>query len=211
MDYFYTIIEIQRLKGPKKLRRIILDSGEYFDADEEICYIYSLRVDEKISEEKLQEVKRKAETKRAKDAAFNLLAVRQRSKKEMQQRLRQKDVDEKTREEVIGELKRMELIDDNKFALSFAKDLIRRKGAGRRLVAMELKNKGINGNIINSTLDEIFTQNDEAEIAYNALLKKKKDSDNLNDIKTKKRLTDFLLRRGFSWDIIIEVYERCKE
>ncbi|UCE08880.1 MAG: RecX family transcriptional regulator, partial [bacterium] len=34
---------------------------------------------------------------------------------------------------------------------------------------------------------------------------------NIDEIKAKKRVSDFLLRRGFSWEIISQVLERWNE
>ena len=70
------------------------------------------------------------EKKKAKDRALNLLSYRDRSQKEIFDKLKSLNYEEHIVEWVIEELKRIKLIDDARFAVSFAKTKMVRSFGG---------------------------------------------------------------------------------
>ena len=138
----------------------------------------------------------------AKEKALKLLAKRPRSEKEIKQKLRQKGFTEKIIWEVISDLKKVDLINDEKFAESWASTRLSSKPMGKLLLKQELFRKGIKKEIIEDLIERSFEEDKEIELAKKLLEKKRKFLRNLEDVKTKKRLMNFLLRRGFSYHIV---------
>ena len=87
---------------------------------------------------------------------------------------------------------------------SEGRDFISRKPAGEFLLKIELKKKGIKDDIIDETVEKVYSELDKRELILK-LIQKKKFDPAAADPKAKKRMYDFLLRRGFSWDLIGEV------
>ncbi|MBI5096219.1 MAG: RecX family transcriptional regulator [Nitrospirae bacterium] len=144
------------------------------------------------------------EYQRANAAALRLLTLCDRSKKDLRERLLKKDYPAGVVERVIQRSESMGYLDDERFAVKFAMDAVRRKNAGPAVVRYGLQQKGIERRIIEETVGKVFQENEEREVAKRALSRKlevrSKRSEGRGD--EKKRLSDYLRRKGFSYDII---------
>jgi len=144
------------------------------------------------------------EYQRANAAALRLLTLCDRSKKDLRERLLKKDYPAGVVERVIQRLESMDYLNDERFAVKFAMDAVRRKNAGPAVVQCGLQQKGIERRIIGETVEKVFQENEEREVARQALSRKlevrSKRSEGRGD--ERKRLSDYLRRKGFSYDII---------
>ncbi len=153
----------------------------------------------------MKDILQKEEKKRVKEKAFRYLAARAHSEKELQNKLLQKGYAEELIETVLSELREAKFIDDVKFAFSFARNRIVKKPMGARLLRQELWQKGLKPEIIDKALTEVYSANRQEEIARKLVESRKDRYKDLDENKQKKRLNDFLLRRGFDWEIVKEV------
>ena len=112
---------------------------------------------------------------------------------------------------VLSELKKIKLIDDKRFAVSFARTKMISKPMGEFLLRRELGTKGIPDEFINLAINEAYKEKDQFAIAFEIAAKQIKKYQKLENTKLKKRISDFLLRRGFSWDVIKDVVESLNE
>ncbi|MGC2425025.1 MAG: regulatory protein RecX [Nitrospirota bacterium] len=144
------------------------------------------------------------ELKRARELAYRYLALRDRSVSELRDYFRRKEVPADVVETVLGEFIRYGYLDDRRFAASFAKSLIERKGLSRYALKMELKRKGVPEGDIEQALEGLFGENgyDEDEVARSLARKKAKSLGNLPQDKARRRLADYLRRRGFSFEAV---------
>lgn len=78
---------------------------------------------------------------------------------------------------------------------------------GRWLLRKELEQKGILQKDITKACEEAYRESSEKEIARTLARKKSKSLGSLESPVVKKRITDFLVRRGFHWDLINEIFE----
>src|SRR6266480_3231368 len=88
------------------------------------------------------------------ERALGLLAVRQRSRRELERRLHRAGFDQ---EEIQGELDRLQqvgLIDDEAFARSVAEHSFTTRKEGRRVVAGRLMSAGIASETVEAVLEE---------------------------------------------------------
>jgi regulatory protein len=144
------------------------------------------------------------ELKRARELAYRYLALRDRSVSELQDYFCRKEVPADITETVLEEFLRYGYLDDRRFAASFARGLIERRGLSRYALKMELKRKGVSDGDIEEALEGLFGEDgyDEDGIAL-AIARKKADSmRNLPQDKAKRRLADYLRRRGFSFEAV---------
>ena len=141
---------------------------------------------------------------KSKNYAFLLLKFRLRSENEIRQRLKKKKFTTDVIESTVSFLKDKRFIDDNYFAKTWVESRIKRPLGIRRL-STELRIKGIDKSIIDTQINEIKKNYSEEglvrEIAINRLSKLK----DIDPQKAKKRVYAYLLRRGFSPEIVIDV------
>jgi regulatory protein len=144
------------------------------------------------------------EIKKAKNYAFLLLKFRPRSEKEIYQRLKNKKFNEEIINDTIAFLKEKEFIDDNYFAKAWIQSRIKRPLGLRRLRA-ELKVKGVDKEIIDSQIDQIKKDYAEEDIVKAIAKAKISKLKGIEPLKAKRRILDYLLRRGFSAEIVFDV------
>jgi|SRR6266446_10799994 len=142
------------------------------------------------------------ERKRALNSAYGSLARRAHSRYELQERLERKKYSHDTIQAVLAELETQKFLDDRAFAMSFARDRLQRRQLGRDRVALELKVKGIAKELIEETLGLLYGEMDEQTLAQEALKKKQRTMKRSTTASDHRRLTDFLRRRGFSYEAI---------
>ena len=147
----------------------------------------------------------KEEPKKALRRAIRYLVYRDRSRNEMVRYLERKRFSANTVDETLAFLENNGYINDPRFALQFGKSRIENKKVGKLRLERELKNKGLENQIIDETLRSLYEEYDELEVAM-ACAQKKLESSVSNDIeKERRRLAKFLERRGFSTSLVYQV------
>ncbi len=131
---------------------------------------------------------------------MNILSYRDRSKKEIRDKLVLKGYNPTVVETVIGDLTSVGLVDEKRFARAWIRDRLQVAHKGKRIAQLELVKKGVP----KDTIAEAFNEEpaDEEAIALEVVAKYGKRLKNLEPRKRKKRLYDLLLRRGFSFNTI---------
>ncbi len=145
------------------------------------------------------------EEKKAKECALNFLTYRQRSFKELSDRLRVKGYKDATIKVVLQHLSELNLINDRAFARSWAQARTSHKPIGRELLSQELWQKGIAPEIITEVCESIFAERSEESLALALAHNKLKSYRNLDPITRNRRLYSYLRRRGFSTEVISQV------
>ncbi len=141
---------------------------------------------------------------KAKDYAFLLLKFRLRSENEIRQRLKKKKFDADIIEMTLFFLKDKGFIDDNYFAKTWIESRIKKPLGIRRLKA-ELSIKGINKAIIDTQIDEIKKSYSEEDIVGGIAKGRLNKLKGIDPQKAKKRVYAYLLRRGFSPEVVIDI------
>src|SRR4030066_2073673 len=102
-------------------RKSVFINGKFaFGADEVLVQEFHLEEDKRLSPKELKQILWSADREKLKEKAYRYLAIRPRSEKELRQKLRLKGAGAKLIEDVVGDLKDKGLIDDQKFAASWA-------------------------------------------------------------------------------------------
>lgn len=134
--------------------------------------------------------------------AYRLLAVHARSEKELRDVLARAQFAEEIIAAVIENCKQQRFIDDANFVRQFIQSRLRNRPMGRQRLAIELRQKGVDAEIINTALDDFFAEQDQLTLADQLAEKQRKRLANLPAPKSRQRLADFLRRRGFDWETI---------
>lgn len=202
------ITKIEQQKKNKRRYSVFVDGDFALGIHESILFSANFNVGDSITEEQLSEYQYEDELFRAKEAAFHLLKYRQRSKSEMHQRLKQKKFSESVVETTITELEAKKYLNDTDFARQFAQDQLVRKNIGPLRLRAELNKKQVPEKIINSVIDEIYKEHDVYELAASAAEKKLTTMRNDDRESKYRKITGYLARRGFSWDVINNVLDK---
>lgn len=125
----------------------------------------------------------------------------------MRGRLKLKRYDETTIDSVIESLKSAAQIDDMKFADFWVESRMHVNPVGNVVLRRELKEKGVPEPIIEEALQKKSRNYDEYTVALNMAGERFKRLVKLDRRKALKRLYDYLLRRGFDYDIVKRVID----
>lgn len=142
---------------------------------------------------------------RALEAAYRLLAYKQRSRKELISRLQRKGFPEEIIEGVARKLETQKYLDDEAYGQTLARSLIQRKFLGRDAVRAELLKRGLDVEVVKKITEESYIELDEGDLATQALEKKWKTLKGRPLEVAKRRASDYLRRKGFPWSVIRKV------
>jgi len=141
---------------------------------------------------------------KAKNYAFLLLKYRLRSESEIRQRLRRRKFKEEIIKKTLSYLKEKDLINDRLFAKTWSESRIKRP-LGLRRIRQELRLKGVDRQIIDEELLNLKNDYAEAEIVKEIAKERLKRLRDIDPKKAKARIYGYLLRRGFSPEVIIDI------
>ncbi len=160
---------------------------------------YFTRTD--LSQTELEKLLFGAERTQARNYAFRLLSYRMRSRKEMTDKLARREFSESVKKDVMAELENLGLVDDEKFAQSFARDRLSFGLKGKQMIFAELKKKGIDNQHIKTVLAG-FDPSSEEEACKKLILKYSNRYRKFSLRERKQKYYGLLSRRGFSYSVI---------
>jgi regulatory protein len=195
-----TAIEVQK-RTPNRVN-IHLD-GEFAFGLSRIVAAW-LRVGQELSEEKIEQLQAEEARERAFQQAMLFLSYRDRSESEIRQNLRKHEIPEPVIEQTLERLRQDGLANDQQFARTWVENRNAFRPRSRRMMAMELRQKGLDEEAISSATESM----DDEALAYEAAQKKVSRLKNLEWSEFRKKLSDFLGRRGFSYSVIAPVVAR---
>lgn len=141
----------------------------------------------------------------AQSMALRLLSRRNHTCRELHRKLRQRGVDSDIADQVVAECKRCRYLDDEAFARSYRKHMVK-KGYGARRIRLAMKQKGLRRRHIDAAFSDPDMAWDERALAQSVLAQKAKTLSHLpSDRKKKEKLYRFLYSRGFSSSTIIDL------
>lgn len=204
------ITEITNQIRNKTRKTLVLDDGSVFGISEDVLLMTNLGIGDELSDEDIASILEKEDTSKVMYAALHLLEFRMRSISEMRQRLIQKQFEPEKVTPVIDKLIEMDYLNDEKFALAFARDKVKNRKIGPILLKKELGKHFLGQEIINSTIDTVYKEFSTDDFIANHIQKKIPDPGKIL-MKDINRIQNFLQRKGFFWDQIREHLSILKE
>jgi len=141
---------------------------------------------------------------RAKQIVFRLLKYRLRSQHEIQAKLLAKNISGTVCTEIIRYFVATGLLNDMLFTRAWIASRLK-KPLGLRRIHQELKAKGIDEDIIADETQRALGEYDEIVTIRNLARRRLRQYRGLNRLKVRQRLYAYLIRRGFSSDLIFKV------
>jgi regulatory protein len=196
------ITGIERQKKNPRRYSIFIDGEYVLGIDRNVLADNGLRKGDTVDRTLIERLRTEDEFARAYLTALRFLSYRPRSEAEIRQRLEREEISDMTTDRIVAKLFDERQLDDRRFAEMYAESKMLRKPIGARRLRRELRQKGIDEAIINAVERLYCSSENEIENAR-LLAEKKLAADRTADpLKKKRRLADFLARRGYDWEII---------
>jgi regulatory protein len=196
-----TAIEKQRRR---QRANIYLDGRYAFSLSLELVTQTGLHEGDALSPHQVDALRQADVRHQAQGAALRLLAYRPRSEAEMRQRLARRDLPEEVVQETIARLREQGLLSDAAFARFWVETRDQNSPRGRRLLWQELSVKGIEREVARQAIAAVA----EEDAALRAAQKKARHLQGQDYPLFRRRLGDFLLRRGFPYPTVRTTVER---
>lgn len=153
-----------------------------------------------LSESDIQELLAIDEIERAVQGAIAFVSYRPRSEREVRDRLRKRDFSQPAIDQAIERMRGWGYLDDQAFAEWWVGNRAEHRPRGKRLLAGELRSRGVSSEVVGEVLEE--AELDEAGAALELARKRLSSLSSLDRQTQERRLAAFLGRRGYGWDVI---------
>jgi len=193
------ITKIEQQKKKKNRVNIYIDGEFALGLYKDTVIKYHLYENKEITPEEISSIKKFEEFADAKEKVLNFISYRERSRKEIKDYLSNKGIPQVIINKVLNDLEKANLIDDRKFAVTWIKNRNKINPKGNFVLKMELKEKGIEENEIEKLLEDVDEKENARKVLNKAVKKYGKK------ISAKKKILEYLTRRGFSINTVIEV------
>lgn len=158
---------------------------------------------EKSYPEKMKNGQKSYTLEEARQKLMHFCAYRDRSQKEVEDKLNDMRMIPEAKEKIIISLMQDGFLNEERFARSFVRGKFRIKKWGRIKITQELKKREISSPIIKLGLSEIREQ-DYQKALYELAEKKSEKIKEPNPYKKKKKLADHLLRKGYESHLVFD-------
>ena len=193
------IIDIQVQSRRKNRKNIIFDDGSVFGVSEDVFLSIPIKIGDIISDQKLNDILESESKSKVYNSAINLLSYRMRSKSELNERLIRKGYSKDIITDVINILELKGYIDDEKFAIAFAKEKVKNKLIGPNALKFEISSHNLDLDLVDNTIDSIYEMFPQEMIINRLIAKWKVGSSIKKDLHTKSKVINRLKNKGFYW------------
>ncbi|MBP3628002.1 MAG: RecX family transcriptional regulator [Anaerotignum sp.] len=203
------VTAITQQKKDETKYNVFID-GEYVFAlpMQDILY-FKLKEGREVPEETVEYIQNSLIYIKAQDLALHYIGYKMRTVKEIRMKLEEKGFSEEVIKKVIVFLEKYGYADDREYCRKYIKEKLRMKPKSGYALKIELRQRGISSRIIDEVMAE--TELDEEGDAFRWLERTSRGNWPPADEKQKKKLYDFLLRKGYSYDVIGEAFRRMNE
>ncbi len=201
MSNIITLLKVQE----KDKTRVNVFLDEQFAFAITLNAALNLRKGQQLSEAEIEQLKATDERQRAYTKALYFLGFRARSQAEIEQYLREKEYPPAVIQTVVQRLVAEKYLDDEAFARSWVDSREQMRPRSSRALRFELRQKGVSATVI----DELVETVDDDAAAWAAVEPKLARWQALEQQEFFKKLSGFLGRRGFTYEVTRRIYKRA--
>jgi len=196
-------MKITAKSGRKDKMHIYIDGEYLLTVDELFWFSCGLVSGDEINEEELTAFEEAAGSRRAFNSALNSLDYRDHSEKEIRAKLLRKH-DADYVDEAVEKLIELDLVNDERYAENYARELFERKKFGKMRIKSELRAKGISADIANAAVEELFEEEEPDNVQRIVDIIGKRYYNRMNNEVGRKKVFSALQRMGYSFSDIRE-------
>jgi regulatory protein len=176
------------------------------------CFVFGLpaivaahlKVGQFLSDAEIQTLREQDSIESSYDRALDYLSYRPRSRAEVVGYLQKRGMTEEQVEIIMERLQSAGFVDDAAFARYWVENREQFRPRGLRALRYELQGKGVSGEVI----DEALASVDASSSAYRAASRKAQQLSTVDRVVFQRKLTEYLLRRGFDYQVAQEAAHR---
>ncbi|MFI2641244.1 recombination regulator RecX [Streptomyces sp. NPDC018610] len=147
---------------------------------------------------------------RARAICLRLLTGTPRTRKQLADALREREIPDDAAQEVLSRFEEVGLIDDSAFADAWVESRHHGRGLARRALARELRTKGVDATLIDEAVGRLDADQEEAT-ARELVARKLRSTRGLDRDKRLRRLAGMLARKGYSQGLALRVVRQALE
>ncbi len=147
---------------------------------------------------------------RARAICLRLLTGSPRTRKQLGDALRKRDIPEEVADDVLSRFEDVGLIDDAAFAGAWVESRHHGRGLARRALARELRTKGVDTTLIEEAVGQLDSEQEEAT-ARELVARKLRATRGLDRDRRLRRLAGMLARKGYPEGMALRVVRRALE
>lgn len=181
-----------QVKNAKRVS-VYLDGNYYCGLDLITVMKERLKVGDIITKERIIEIQRESEAQACMDVALKSLSKSVKTEKDILKKLESKGFLKEIALETVDKLKSYGYIDDKDYSNRYAETYKNRKG--KKLIKLELKQKGVDEKVIDETLNGI-----ESEFETALKIAEKYCKNKETDVKLMQKCYKYLISKGFSYE-----------
>ncbi|MEV5550881.1 recombination regulator RecX [Streptomyces sp. NPDC052309] len=146
----------------------------------------------------------------ARAICLRLLTGTPRTRKQLADALRKREIPDEAAEEVLSRFEEVGLINDSAFADAWVESRHHGRGLARRALARELRTKGVDATLIDAAVSQLDSEQEEAT-ARELVARKLRSTRGLDRDKRLRRLAGMLARKGYSEGMALRVVRQALE
>ncbi|MEE1742282.1 recombination regulator RecX [Streptomyces sp. BE147] len=146
----------------------------------------------------------------ARNICLRLLTGTPRTRKQLADALRKREIPDEAAEEVLSRFEDVGLIDDAAFAGAWVESRHRGRGLARRALVRELRTKGVDSALIDEAVGRLEPEQEE-ETARDLVARKLRSTRGLDRDKRLRRLAGMLARKGYGEGMALRVVRQALE
>ncbi|MFD0317651.1 recombination regulator RecX [Streptomyces flavalbus] len=147
---------------------------------------------------------------RARAICLRLLTGTPRTRKQLADALRKREIPDEVAEEVLSRFEEVGLINDSAFADAWVESRHHGRGLARRALARELRTKGVDSALIDEAVAQLDSEQEEAT-ARELVARKLRATRGLDRDKRIRRLAGMLARKGYPEGMALRVVRQALE
>ncbi|MET7575069.1 recombination regulator RecX [Streptomyces sp. NPDC005492] len=147
---------------------------------------------------------------RARGICLRLLTGTPRTRKQLADALRKREIPDEVADEVLSRFEEVGLINDGAFADAWVESRHHGRGLARRALAQELRTKGVDSTLIDEAVSQLEPEQEEAT-ARDLVDRKLRSTRGLDRDKRLRRLAGMLARKGYSQGMALRVVRQALE
>lgn len=202
-----TLTRITEQKRRPNRRNLFLDGRFAFGVNLNVVAKFHLKPGMELSQSQVMAIQQGEVRQECMDKALRYLQRRLYSRHELQVRLMRHEFGPAVIEDVLDELRRLEYVDDERFARTKALSAAQHRHHGRRRAMIELIKAGVDRPVADRALETVYDVHDSLATARELARRKSPSLRKLDPLVARRRLAGMLLRRGFDYDTIRPVID----
>lgn len=191
------ILQVKENDKKKQMLDLYFEQGDVVTVYDEDYYGMHLYEKEEFTSSDINKIVKVTNEKLGRMYAIKMITYRKRTKKEVENKLQEKGIDEESIENVIRKLEQDGYIDDYMYATKLIKKM-KEQNKSKKQIEVEFTIKGLTDDKIRALLDEYNFD----EVALKKLFEKRFKDKDLTDEKSRIKAYNFFRNKGFDYETI---------